>query len=53
VCGCVGKKVSNRGGCCLGVAAGVEKSKAKGGGGCVWVFLGFFCGLGFSFFVFF
>jgi hypothetical protein len=40
-------------GCCLGVAAGVEKSKAKGGGRrCLGFFLGFFCGLGFFFCIF-
>jgi hypothetical protein len=47
----VGKKVSNRGAAVLGVAAGVEKSKAKGGGGRLCLgFLGL--GLGFPLFFF-
>jgi hypothetical protein len=50
----VGKKVSNRGAAVLGVAAGVEKSKAKGGGGRLCLgFLGLGLGFPLLFFCFF
>lgn len=50
----MGKKVSNRGAAVLGVAAGVEKSKAKGGGGRLCLgFLGLGLGFPLLFFLFF